>query len=65
MIADGEKMADGLVWSDVNTENLIDAVRKRPILYDTKHKEFKRDDIKSNDFNEIGALIGVEGGLLK
>ena len=58
-------MADGFIWSDEKTEHVIDAVRKRPILYDPTHKEYKRDDIKLNNFNEIGVLIGVEGGLLK
>lgn len=42
-------------------DTLIELVRARPCLYDVGSPNYKRDDIKSNNWREIGQLLSMEG----
>lgn len=43
--------------TDTQTEVLIEMVRERPCLYDYNHCDYKKDDVKSNNWKEIAVAI--------
>ena len=43
----------------LDTEVLINLVRERPCLYDYRHKDYKRTDIKQNNWEEIATAMGL------
>jgi len=53
-------MASGGSWK-LFDNCLIEAVRKKPVLYNKKLKEFKQINVKDNAWSEVAKEVGANG----
>ena len=53
-------MASWSSWRAFDS-NVIDAVRSKPVLYNTRLKEFSSNKIKENAWKAVAAEVGASG----
>ena len=45
-------------------EKIAEAVRRFPVLYDKSCKDFKDNNMKKNEWEEVAKIAGLSSGLL-